>query len=174
MNTIFTLYTANCAGNARNALYPRKIEVKDLEVFRRAMKYDHVCAEYKDFHRSAADFISADCVMFDCDNDHSDDPSDWVMPEDVQAAFPGVGFCVCYSRHHNRVKNGRSPRPKFHVYFATDPVMDAEEYASLKDRVIAGFPALHFDANAKDSARFFFGVDNPQVEFFEGANHEAE
>jgi putative DNA primase/helicase len=174
MNTRITLYIANHTGNARNTLYPHKVEVKDLDDFRRAMAYDHVCAEYNGCHRSVKDFISADCIMFDCDNDHSDNSSDWVLPENVQSAFPGVGFYFCYSRHHNRAKNGRNPRPKFHIYFAVDPIYDATEYASLKERVIEGFPALHLDTGAKDSARFFFGVNNPQVNYFEGVSHETK
>jgi hypothetical protein len=138
------------------------------------MAFDHVCAEYRSFHRSVGDFIAADCVMFDCDNTHSEDPSEWVSPEDVQAAFPGVGFYVCYSRNHNRPKDGKAPRPKFHVYFEIDAISDAGEYAGIKKKVVDRFPQLHFDVNARDAARFFFGYENPQVDFFEGRSHEAE
>jgi putative DNA primase/helicase len=168
MNTKITLYTADCTGNVRNTIYPRKVEVKDLDDFRKAMKYDHVCAEYKGFHRSVADFISADCIMLDCDNIHSDEPSEWVAPEDIRAAFPDVGFYICYSRHHNKEKDSKSPRPKFHIYFAIDPVMDAKEYADMKDLVVARFSSLYFDTNARDAARFFFGVNAPQVALMGG------
>jgi hypothetical protein len=163
MNTEITLYKAECAGNVHNTLYPRIVEVKNLDDFCKVMKYDHVCAEYKGFHRSVADFISADCIMLDCDNIHTDEPSEWVVPEDIRAAFPDVGLYVCYSRHHNKAKDGKSPRPKFHVYFAIDPILDAKQYAALKDFVVARFTSLYFDTNARDVARFFFGVDAPQV-----------
>ncbi|GHV24209.1 hypothetical protein FACS189465_1030 [Clostridia bacterium] len=67
-------------------------------------------------------------------------------------------------------KGKYSARPKFHVYFAIDPIVDAAEYTALKDKVCTYFPA--FDTNAKDAARFFFGVDNPQVEFYESEDKQ--
>ena len=62
-------------------------------------------------------------------------------------------------------KGNLSPRPRFHVYFAIDPITDAEQYSALKDKVCAYFP--QFDTNAKDAARFFFGTASPEVEFYE-------
>lgn len=59
-------------------------------------------------------------------------------------------------------KDKYSPRPRFHIIFPIDPVNDSDEYSRLKDSVIAFFP--YFDTNAKDAARFFFGVKNPVVE----------
>ena len=88
-----------------------------------------------------------------------------IYPKDVQAAFPGVPFYVAYSRNHMKQKGKYSPRPRFHVYFAIDPITDADEFKALKDKVCAYFPP--FDMNAKDAARFFFGVENPVVEFYE-------
>lgn len=101
--------------------------------------------------------------MLDCDNTHSDNPTEWVTPEQVGSAMVGLQFYICCSRYNGKVKDGRCPRPKFQVYFPIDIVTDAKEYSSLKKRVISEFPHLHFDTNAKDSARMFFGVQNPQV-----------
>lgn len=162
MNPI-TIYTAACRDNVNNSHYPQKRIITNVDEFREAVTYDHVCAEYRGCHRSNADFMSADCLMMDCDNVHSDLPSDWVTPEQVSAALPGLQFYVCYSRSNGKPKDGRSARPKFHVYFPIDTIMDAKEYARLKSSVIAEFPRLHFDTNAKDSARFFFGVHTPEV-----------
>jgi hypothetical protein len=109
--------------------------------------------------------------MFDVDNT-PDKPSEpdiapelWITPQAIKKAFPGVSFYVSYSRNHMKPKGGRTARPKFHVYFSVDPMTDAREYAALKERVQAYFP--QFDNNAKDAARFFFGVENPQVEYYE-------
>lgn len=65
-----------------------------------------------------------------------------------------------------KVKNGRAARPKFHAFFAIDPVTDAEEYAALKKLLNAIFP--YFDTKALDAARFYFGTPDAKVEMFDG------
>ena len=114
----FTMFHADCVGNAVNCLYSHKVEIADADTFRQAVRFDHVYAAYRDNYRSVGNFISANALPVDCDNDHSDDPADWITPEDVAAAFPNVAFVVHYSRHHLLMKSFRSPRPRFHVVFA--------------------------------------------------------
>lgn len=162
----FTLYTANCVGSLSNSIYPNKRIITDETSMKAAAEFDHVTAEYKNNHRSNSDFLSSDNIPMDCDNDHSDNPNDWVTPLEVAMAFPGVEFVVVYSRNNMLPKNGKSPRPRFHVYFPIPPIMDSAEYTALKKRIAAEFP--YFDKNALDSARLLFGVPNPQVEIFNG------
>ncbi len=138
----FTLYTANCTGNLTNCLYPNKVVIKDKDSFLEAIKFDHVSAEFKDSYRSNANFLKADNIVFDCDNEHSDDPKDWGTPSDVAMAFPGVPFVVSYSRNHMKQKGNRSPRPRFHVYFMVPVITDQAEYAALKQKVASKFPFL--------------------------------
>ena len=160
----FTLYTANCIGNPQNSLYPDKVEINGADDMKAAVAYDHVCAEFRNSHRSSAEFLSADNIPMDCDNDHSDNPNDWVTPLEVAMAFPGVEFVVVYSRNHMLPKSGKTARPRFHVYFPISPITDSSEYTALKKRIAAEFP--YFDKNALDSARLLFGVTNPQVEIY--------
>jgi putative DNA primase/helicase len=162
----FTLYTANCTGNLQNCLYPNKVVVQDKDSFVEAIRFDHVSAEYKDNYRSNTNFIKADNIVLDCDNDHSDDPKDWVSAADVAIAFPGVSYAIAYSRNHLREKANKSPRPRFHVYFTTPTITDQAEYTDLKQEVAATFP--FFDTNALDSARFIFGSDKGEVEISPG------
>ena len=167
-----TLSVAETRGNRKNTTYPHVATIETLLQFQIAMEYDHVAAEYRDGHRAGANFISSGCAMFDVDNtpakltDPDIPPEQWKSPLDVRAAFPGVAFYVCYSRNHMKPKDGRTARPKFHVYFPIARITGADEYKAFKDRVCGYFPA--FDRNAKDAARFFFGVDSPQVEYYEG------
>jgi hypothetical protein len=63
-------------------------------------------------------------------------------------------------------KHGKAARPKFHVYFPVEKITDADEYKQLKEWVRMVFPA--FDVQAKDAARFFFGVERPQIAYCEG------
>lgn len=71
-----TLYGADCKGNAKNTLYPHRYEIHNLEDFLKVADRDFVCAEYANNRRSSANFIGADCICMDCDNTHSDKPSD--------------------------------------------------------------------------------------------------
>ena len=110
----------------------RLFHITDKVSLAQAVSHDYVCAEYKGSYRNNDNFISSNCLPVDCDNDHSEDPEEWKYPSDIADAFPGVAFAVHYSRNHMKAKNGKPARPKFHVFFAIDPVTDAEQYASLK------------------------------------------
>ena len=162
----FTLYRADRLGMPENCIYPHKVEVSDKNTLLQAVSYDYVCAEYRGNYRNNDNFLGADCLPVDCDNDHSDDPEDWVYPSDVAAAFPGVAFAVHYSRNHMKVKNGKEARPKFHVLFPIGRLTDAAQYSDLKKLVNTLFP--YFDTKALDAARFFFGTKAPQVDIFDG------
>lgn len=162
----FTLYTADCIGSLPNSIYPHKCVITDENSMKAAVAFDHVAAEYTNNHRSNTDFLSSDNIPMDCDNDHSDDTSDWVTPLEVAMAFPGVEFVVVYSRNNMLSKSGKSPRPRFHVYFPIPSITDSAEYTALKKRIAAEFS--YFDKNALDSARLLFGVPNPQVEIYNG------
>ena len=63
-------------------------------------------------------------------------------------------------------KGDKAPRPKFHLYFPDTVFTDSQEYSKHKKSVCNYFKK--FDQNAKDAARFFFGVPNPKVEFYDG------
>lgn len=162
----FTIYTADCVGNSGNCLYPNKMIVTDKESFIKATKMDHVTAKYKGNYRSKDNFEFSDCIPLDCDNDHSDNPNEWVTPLDIALEIPGVAFAVSYSRHHNLPKGDKSARPRFHIFFPIEIVSDEQEYADMKRKIADVFP--YYDANALDSARFLYGNDSDEVEFYEG------
>lgn len=167
MNTSFTIYTSSYRGNAANCIYPSKVIVDSEDTFKTAMKFDHVCAEYKNNYRSIGNFIKSDCICLDCDNDHSNNPKEWICPDSLKNAFPDVVLMVSYSRHHMKIKDTKSARPRFHVYFPTQTISNANEYTVLKHRIQAYFP--YFDEDALDSARFLFGTKEPEVMFFDGS-----
>ena len=145
---MFTIYHADCIGQANNCLYPHSVEITDAASLTRAVSRDYVCAAYEGSYRNNDNFLGSDCLSVECDNDHSDDPLDWKTPADIAEAFPGVSFAVHYSRNHMKVKNGRAARPKFHTFFAIDRLTDAEEYSNLKKLVNVIFP--YFDTKALD------------------------
>lgn len=163
---MFTLYSADVIGNPGNCSYPHKHVVLDEQSLKEAIRHDYVCAEYQNNYRNGENFIGSDCLPVDCDNDHSENPKDWVTPEDVLQAFPGVTFAIHFSRYHQRGKNGKAARPKFHVLFPIDYVRDAELYKDMKKLVNSIFP--YFDTQALDAARFFFGTTTAEVALYPG------
>lgn len=158
---MFTIYSSDVTGNPGNCSYPHKQVILDEDSLKAAINHDYVCAEYKNSYRNGENFIGSDCLPVDCDNDHSENPEDWITPEDVMQAFPGVTFAVHYSRFHNKAKNGKPARPKFHILFPIEYVTDATLYADMKKLVNSIFP--YFDTQALDAARFFFGTSAADV-----------
>jgi hypothetical protein len=71
---MFTLYSADFIGNPGNCSYPHKTVVMDTDSLKAAVGHDYVCAEYKHHYRNGENFLSADCLSVDCDNDHSEQP----------------------------------------------------------------------------------------------------
>ena len=176
------LYISSSKGKKTNTSYPFQASISSLDELKEAVQYDHVCAKYADgknnrgkpvkAYRSKKTFLLSDCLPMDCDNTNAnpleaDVPeADWKTPADVVNAFPDVPFYVVYSRNHMKEKDGKAARPRFHIYFPMDEITSAEKYEKLKSDVCKQFPA--FDDNAIDAARFFFGVDNPKVEYYGG------
>ena len=161
-----TLHYNTICQNEKNAVYPHKSTINSIVDLETVVSYDHVCAEYKDGYRKNSNFIQSNCSMFDVDNTETDDPDEWITPEHVREAFPDVPFYVSYSRNHMKQKGDKAPRPKFHLYFPDTVFTDSQEYSKHKKSVCNYFKK--FDQNAKDAARFFFGVPNPKVEFYDG------
>lgn len=163
---MFTIYSADVTGNPGNCSYPHKHVVLDEASLKAAVCHDYVCAEYQNSYRNGDNFIGSGCLPVDCDNNHSENPEDWITPEDVLQQFPGVTFAVHFSRFNMREKNGKAARPKFHVLFPIDYVTDPTLYSDMKKLVNSIFP--YFDTNALDAARFFFGTTAAEVALYPG------
>ncbi len=162
----FKISPSNAFQQQFNTNYLNPIEVDDIETFKSICTHDYVCASYKNNYRCKANFLSANCVPFDIDNDHSDSKDDWLDVKDVADFFYDVPFLVQYSRHHMKQKDNKSPRPRFHVIFPIDEMTSEEDYRNLKVRIHSIFP--YVDEKALDSARFFYGTDNPKVDYVDG------
>ncbi len=162
-----TFYTANFRGNAKNSLYPNKCVVDNEDDCIEVMAFDHVCGEFRDFRRGNDNFLSCDVDVMDCDNDHSDKPEDWIYPEALEGLVgKDVAFIAVPSRNNMKPKDGKSARPRFHVYFPHDPITDGDACAALKRAIQQKFP--FFDAKALDCARFIFGSRADNILWHEG------
>ena len=140
--------------------------VSSVDELQEAVKLDHVCAEYENNYRSADNFVKSDVIVMDCDNDHTEDPDEWITPAALDELMPDVSYAIAPSRHNMLPKGGKTARPKFHVYFSIEEISDAEGYVALKRAVHAQFS--FFDDNALDAARFIYGADTGEVIWHEG------
>lgn len=161
-----TMFTADCTGQAANCSYPNRRVVTTPEEMQEAVRFDHVCAEYKGNYRSIGNFARSDVVVMDIDNDHTEDPAEWITPEKLDELLPDISYVIAFSRNHMKVKDGKAARPKFHVYFQITETADAGWYAALKRGIKRRFD--FFDGNALDAARFIFGADVGEVVWHEG------
>jgi P4 family phage/plasmid primase-like protien len=160
------MFTADCTGQAANCSYPNRRMVTTPEEMQEAVRFDHVCAEYKGNYRSIGNFARSDVVVMDIDNDHTEDPAEWITPEKLDQMLPDISYVIAFSRNHMKVKDGKAARPKFHVYFQITETSDAGWYAALKKGIKKRFD--FFDGNALDAARFIFGSDAGEVVWHEG------
>lgn len=160
------LCLANSSGDKKNCLYPKRVEVFSAEEMAKAVRFDHVCAEYDKSYRSISNFRKSNVVVMDCDNDHSDNPADWMTPEALDDIMPDIAYAVATSRHNMLEKDGKSARPRFHVYFLIKETTDADYYTALKTAIHKAYP--FFDGNALDAARFIFGADVDEVIWHDG------
>ena len=97
------LQTANVVSDAKNCLYPNRVEAGNAAELQEAIKKDHVCGEYRKNYRSKENFIRSNVAVMDCDNDHSEDPEEWITSEKMEELFGGEdgravrGFFLCNS-----------------------------------------------------------------------------
>ena len=162
----FTLFSADCIGKAANCSYPHKVLVDDAMTMGGAVAHDHVCATYKNNYRNIANFQMSDVVPMDIDNDHSDNPADWITEDKMDELFGSIDYVLVPSRHHMLPKDGKSARPRYHVYFPIENCTDADEYTAIKVALQKAYS--FFDDNALDAARFLFGATTDEVVWHEG------
>ncbi len=162
-----TIYSANCRGREANSLYPNRHVVTSADEFKSAIENDHVCALFRKNRRSKDNFLESDVDVMDCDNDHSENPDDWITPESLDTLLEGVCYAIAPSRNNMKEKGGKSARPRFHIYFPHGKITDAEKCRQLKASIQRELPI--FDKGAMDAARFIYGNSADTVIWHEGA-----
>lgn len=162
----FTLYRSDFAGVEANCRYPRQQKISCAEDLKAAAAFDHVCVAFKDCYRKRENFLSADVLVMDCDNTHSENPADWISMENLLAMLPKVSVAVVPSRNHMKPKDGKCARPRFHAYFGIPDITDEQHYTELKRAIHRAYP--FFDEAALDAARFIYGCPVEKVLWQDG------
>ena len=163
---LLVLQTANVTADAKNCVYPNRVEITSGDELKAAVKFDHVCGEFDKNYRSISNFKRSNVIVMDCDNDHSENPEDWITFDKLEELFDDISYAAAPSRHHMIAKDSKAARPKFHVYFAIEETADPNHYAAVKRAIQKAYP--FFDDNALDAARFIFGADTGEVIWHEG------
>lgn len=166
MNTPLTLHTAQTTGQHTNTRYPHQRTITSIDELKAATVFDHVAAHYQGHMRSATGFITSNCLVMDIDNDHTETPSQWVSPRDLEELLPVIEFYTATSRNHLKPKGALTARPRFHVYLPIKTVTDSETYTGLKKNLAARYG--FFDANAVDAARFMYGNPSSEITYHPG------
>ena len=161
-----TMYASQLTGQAQNTYYPHQHAVASVDDLKRVVIFDHAVAEYEGGQRRNSRFLSADCLVMDVDNDHSEIETEWVTPRRLAELMPGVPFMAATSRNHMKPKGASTARPRFHVYLPINTATDAEAYAALKRQLAAQVPV--FDSNALDAGRFIYGNMDAKTQAIEG------
>lgn len=157
----FTLSHSGQTGVQTTTVYPHQVTITDETSLKRVAQYDHVAGLFSNNTRSNANFLKSDVLVMDIDNDHTENPDDWITEEYLKILFSDYHFALVTSRNHMVQKGNKAARPKFHIYFQINEVIDKDAYAFLKEELTNRYN--FFDTNAKDAARFFFGNLNAQV-----------
>ena len=162
----FTLYTANVTGRENNCRYPNEAVITNADELRAAVAFDHTCAKFKNAYRNIGNFLYGDCLMKDNDNDHSDDPDEWIYPEHYETIFPDVCYAVIPSRNNMKQKGDKTARPRHHIVFPIGGTNSADVIAKLQRKIQEQFP--FFDENAQDAARFLYGSTPDEIIWHDG------
>jgi putative DNA primase/helicase len=153
----FTIFTSKTAHNAKNCIYPTERKITSKQELVEALRFDQVFAKYDNNYRSVDGFLWADVIPQDCDNDDSDDPETWETAESLHQRFISFKHVIVPSRNNLKPKNGKTPRPKNHIFFPVYRIGDSKEYEEKKALIQQSYP--FFDGNAIDAARFFFASE---------------
>ena len=155
----FRLWLARCRQNPKNVHYPDGAVISCRADLEKAVRLDHVAAHFQGGIRGLKNFLESDVSILDCDNDHTDNPTDWVTPETLYYLFPDVSFAIVASRNDGKEKGNKSARPRFHAYFFHRRCLSAADEEKLKRAIYERYP--FFDKNCLDAARFIYGVEAP-------------
>ena len=128
-------------------------EANAAEIFH----HDHTPILFEGGHCLGTNFVYATCIPFDIDNSKSDNPVDWITPEEISRRLKGLGInhVIAASRNHLLPKEGKAPRPKFHVYLPLFVLLhDGNKFVLFCEWCIDTFGA---DPKVKSKAQKIFG-----------------
>ncbi len=58
----------------------------------------------------------------------------------MEDLFGDFSYAIAFSRNHMKVKDGKSERPRFHVYFQIEEITDEKVWKRIRDKYAAEHP----------------------------------
>lgn len=92
----------------------------------------------------------------DIDNDHTDDPAEFITESKMDERFPDINYCLVPSHHYMLEKGTHSSAPRYHVTFPVEAITVAAQYVKVKVLLYKSYP--FFAGNALEAVRFLFGM----------------
>lgn len=130
----------------------KPVEVNSLQEFvRLATKHNYSTGIFKDNYRNKANFIEAECIALDVDNE---DPEDNYTIADAKERFADYRHIIMPSRSHQKEKNGRVADRFRVILFLERPITDAKDFTATWVELLNYYPAA--DKACKDASRFYY------------------
>jgi len=117
------LFASNplCVGGTTNTSFdtePTEITTRNAGEF---FQFDHTPILFTDGHATGDNFEYTSSIPLDIDNSSSDNPAEWVHPEDFEKLLQelGLNYWLATSRNHWRSKDGEAGNTKKSYTMAT-------------------------------------------------------
>jgi hypothetical protein len=151
--------------NHYNTCYKYVINIKGLDDFKKAVKYDHCAGIFRDgkntkgniiqAHRCERDWVRSDVFILDFDDN--------ALPiEQFIALYKKYGFYIVTSKSHLKEKHGVIG-PRYHVYFPIRECDNRNQYKLLLKKLHKFFNQT-CDKQCSEASRYFNG--NPEAELY--------
>ncbi|HEM4119899.1 TPA: DNA primase, partial [Streptococcus suis] len=102
----FTLSHSGQTGIQTTTVYPNMVTITDKAILQNVAQFDHVAGLFLNNTRSNTNFIQSDVLVMDIDNDHSENPDEWITVERLKEIFADYNFALVTSRSHLKAKGG--------------------------------------------------------------------
>lgn len=128
------------------------VEINSLQdLVNHATKHDYSMGVFKDNYRNKKNFIEAQAIAIDVDNDG---PNDNYTIEEATEVFADYRHIICPSKSHRIDKNGKVADRFRVILFLNETVTDAKDFQATWKKIYEFYPAA--DRACKDASRFFY------------------
>ena len=135
----------------------KPVEINSLQdLVKQATKYNYSTGIFKNNYRKKDNFIQADFIAIDVDND---DPNDTYTIEGAKEIFKDYKHIIMPTKSHRKDKNGRIADRFRVILFLETPITDAKNFTATWVELLNYYPAA--DKACKDAARFYY--PSPEV-----------
>lgn len=157
-NGNFTLVSSGTYRNHYATEYKYILNITNLADFEKASEYDHTASLFKNNRRANKNFLKANCIMLDFDENA-------ISIDDFIKKYKTICFYLATSKSHNKEKNGKI-EPRYHIYLPIPLTDDYESYSLMIKAAQIYFESC--DVACKDVSRYFNGNIEAECFYNEG------